>query len=102
MKNTTTKNITDILQNSSLARIVQRADILHLLNLKIQQNLPSFYRGLYRITNLVDNQMTFEVQSAVVAQGLQLQQASLLPLIQADFPEVTVLKFKINPNFKPL
>lgn len=100
MKNSTVKPISEILQNSTLARIVQQANQLNLLNDKIQRLLPELYRGLYRLVNLTDNQLTFEVQSAVVRQGLLMQQARLLGLIQTDYPQVTELKFKVNPQFK--
>lgn len=100
MKNSTTKNIHEILQNSSLTKIIQRANELNELNRKIQQLLPEQYRGLYRILNLSDNLLTFEVQNATIRQGLLLQQTSLLKLIQTDFPQVTELQFKVNPNFK--
>lgn len=100
MKNSTIKNINEILQNSSLTKIVQRANELNELNRKIQQLLPEQYRGLYRILNLSDNLLRFEVQNGTIRQGLLLQQTALLYLIQADFPEVTALDFKVNPNFK--
>ena len=100
MKNSTIQNITEILQNSSLTHIVQRANELNRLHRKIQDLLPARYRGLYRIVNLVDNQLIFEVQNATVRQGLQLQSSHLLELIHADLPEVTGLQFKVNPNFR--
>lgn len=100
MKNSSIKNISEVLENSSLSRIVQRANELNLLNQKVQKLLPETFRGLYRIINLVDNQLIFEVQNATVRQGLQLQHFNLLKLIQTDFPEVTQLQFKVNPNFK--
>lgn len=100
MKNSSIKNISEVLENSSLSRIVQRANELNLLNQKVQKLLPETFRGLYRIINLVDNQLIFEVQNATVRQGLQLQHFHLLKLIQTDFPEVTQLQFKVNPNFK--
>lgn len=94
------QNIVDLLQNSSLNRIVQRANQLNVLNHKIQQRLPLAYRNFYRIVNLTADTLTIEVQNATVKQGLQLQQHALLPLIQEDLPQVTELIFKINPNFK--
>lgn len=102
MKNSTVKTINEILQNSVLSRIVQQANEINLLNEKIQRLLPNLYRGLYRVVNLSDNQLTFEVQSAVVRQGLLMQQSVLLNLIQADFPKVTELKFKVNPYLNKL
>lgn len=100
MKNSAAKNIYEILQNSSLTKIVQRANELNALNQKIQCLLPEQYRKLYRILNLSDNLLTFEVQNATIRQGLLLQQTYLLKLIQTDFPQVTELQFKVNPNFK--
>lgn len=101
MKNSTTKPISEILQNSALTRIVQRANELNQMNVKIQRLLPSVYHRLYRIVNLSDNQLVFEVPNASIRQGLLLQQATLLKLIQAEFPQVSELKIKVNPNFKP-
>lgn len=101
MKNSTTKPISEILQNSALTRIVQRVNELNQMNVKIQRLLPSIYHRLYRIVNLSDNQLVFEVPNASIRQGLLLQQATLLKLIQAEFPQVSELKVKVNPNFKP-
>lgn len=100
MKNHSIKNITDILQNSSLTKIVQRANELNDLNQKIQKLLPNQYRGLYHIVNLVDNQLIFDVPNATIRQGLQLQQAEILALIRHDYPQVSECLFKVNPNFK--
>ena len=100
MKNSTIQNITEVLQNSSLSRIVQRTNELNLLNQKIQNLLPKQYRGLYRIVNLVDNCLIFEVQNATIRQGLLLQRTLLLELIRLDFPTVTELQFKVSPSFK--
>ena len=100
MKNSTIQNITEVLQNSSLSHIVQRANELNLLNQKIQNLLPKQYRGLYRIVNLVDNCLIFEVQNATILHGLLLQRTLLLELIRLDFPTVTELQFKVSPSFK--
>lgn len=98
MKNSTVRNISEILQNSALTRIVQQANELNLLNERVQRLLPNLYQGLYRILNLSDNQLIFEVPSAVIRQGFLLQQATLLTLIQREFPQVTELKFQVNPQ----
>ncbi|MDH2999008.1 hypothetical protein A1D22_03920 [Pasteurellaceae bacterium LFhippo2] len=102
MKKKTTKNILDVLENSGLHNIVRRTNELNYLNLKIQQLLPEQYQKLYRIVNLYDNLLIVDVQNAVVRQGLLLQQQRLLQLIQGDFPQVSELQIKVNPNFKPL
>ncbi|MBR0572977.1 DciA family protein [Pasteurella atlantica] len=100
MKNSTTKNISELLKQTKLSYIVERANLLNNLNYKIQQRLPQSYREFYRIANLEDNQLVFEVQSATIKSGLQLQQKELLNLIKIDFPNVTDLSFRINPNLK--
>lgn len=100
MKNQPVKNIRDILQNSSLAKLVERSNEIQLLNQKIQPLLPPQYRRLYRIINLYDNSLVIEVQNATVRQGLLLQQPFLLKLIQTDFPQITALEFRLNPEFR--
>ena len=85
MKNHAIKNITEILENSSLIKIVQRANQLNELNEKIQSLLPAQFRKLYRIVNLVENQLIIEVPNATISQGLQMQHTQLLPIIQ-KFP----------------
>lgn len=100
MKKSTTKNIADILKNTSLNQIITKANSINDLNYKIRQRLPEQYRGLYRIANLVDNTLIIDVQNATIKQGLQLQQKQLLDLIQLDFPDINELSFRVNPNFK--
>ena len=88
MKNYAIKNITEILENSSLIKIVQRANQLNELNEKIQSLLPAQFRKLYRIVNLVENQLIIEVPNATISQGLQMQQTQLLPIIQKVSPQI--------------
>ncbi|HDL5700049.1 DciA family protein [Mannheimia glucosida] len=98
MKNSAPKKINDILQNSSLSRIVEKANFINDLNQKIQKRWPESYRGLYRVVNLVDNQLIVSVKNATVRQGLILQQNMLLKQIQTDLPEITQLEFRVNPS----
>lgn len=100
MKNHSIKNISEILENSSLAKIVQRANQLNELNEKIQSRLPVQFRKLYRIVNLNKNRLIIEVPNATISQGLQLQQTQLLSIIQTIYPQVSECIFKINPDFK--
>ena len=101
MKIQPTKNITDILQNSTLAKVVKRSNEVNELNHKIQRLLPIQYQNLYRLTDFSENCFTIEVKNATVRQGLLLQQPFLLKLIQMSFPAITQLEFRVNPNFKP-
>lgn len=98
MKNSAPKKIHDILQNSTFSRIVEKANDINMLNDKMQKILPESYRGLYRVANLVDNQLIINVQNATVRQGLLLQQAALLVQIQTDLPEITRFEFRVNPS----
>lgn len=100
MKNSAPKKINDILQNSTLSRIVEKANLINDLNQKVQKILPESFRGLYRVANLVDNQLIINVQNATVRQGLLLQQLTLLKQIQADLPEIAKLEFRVNPSIK--
>lgn len=100
MKIQPTKNITEILQNSSLSKIVERSNEINLLNQQIQQLLPKPYQKLYRIINLYDNLLIIEVANSMVRQGFLFQQAQLLQLIQAKFPEIRQFELKLNPNFQ--
>lgn len=100
MKNSAPKKINDILQNSTLSRIVEKANFINDLNQKIQKRWPESYRGLYRVVNLVDNQLIVSVQNATVRQGLILQQSMLLKQIQPDLPEISQLEFRVNPSVK--
>lgn len=101
MRNSKIKNINTILQQSSLGKIVERSQLLYELNQKIPKLLPESYLGLYRITNLVDNSLVFNVQNATVRQGLLLQQAALLKQIQRNYPQITRLEIRITPSFQP-
>lgn len=102
MKNPAMQNIVEVLQSSQLTMIVEQANRLNMLNDKVKNCLPSAYRNLFRITNLINDSLFFDVQNATVWQGLLLQQTELLALIQTEFPQVSQLKFKINPNFRPI
>ena len=100
MKIQPTRNITEILQNSSLTKIVERSNQINLINSQLQHIFPQQYRNFYRLVDFSDTLFVIEVQNAVIRQGLLLQQVFLLKLIQVDFPEITHLEIKVNPNFR--
>lgn len=93
------KNITEILQTSSLGKIVERASNLNELNRIIPQIMPAQYAGLYRVANLVNDQLVFDVKNASVRQGLLLQEAILLNRIQQYYPKISLLVFRVRPYF---
>ncbi len=100
MKNSTIKNITTILGQTKLKQLVEKANIINDLNTKIQKRLPLAYKNLYRISNILNTEIIFEVQNASVKTGLQLQKNTILTLIKIDFPDITEVSFRINPDFK--
>lgn len=102
MKIQPVKNISEVLRHSSLAKVVEHSNQINQLNHKIKQKLPEAYRGLYRVINLYDSCLVIEVQNATIRQGLLLQQPILLRLIQQDFPEITQLECKLNPQFRAI
>lgn len=99
MKKTTLKGIDQILANSILTRIVERVNGLDELNQNIQQIIPKEYSGLYRITNLTDNSLKFDVRDGTTRSGFLLKKTEFLRLIQEKYPEITELEFNINPKF---
>lgn len=99
MKKTTLKGIDQILANSILTRIVERVNGLDELNQNIQQIIPKEYSGLYRITNLTDNSLKFDVRDGTTRSGFLLRKTEFLRLIQEKYPEITELEFNINPKF---
>lgn len=99
MRQSQTKNISEVLLQSGLSRLVQRANTLNSLNERIQRKLPEAFRQHCRVVNFYENKIIFETQSAVVRQSLYLQQADLLHLIRQELPQVNELQFRINPNF---
>lgn len=101
MRQSQTKNISEVLRQSGLSRLVQRANTLNSLNERIQRKLPEAFRQRCRVVNFCENKMIFETQSAVVRQSLSLQQSDLLRVVQQELPEINELQFRINPDFNP-
>lgn len=100
MQPSSVKNISEVLQQSSLSRLVERANQLNAINDVLRKQLPEAFRELCRVVNVSESQLTFETPNAVVRQGLQLQQTSLLAIIQQTFPHIQTLQFNINPDFQ--
>lgn len=101
MRHSSTKNISEVLEQSSLSRLVERANQLNNLNDLLQQKLPEPFKRRCRVVNVSDDSLTLETPNAVVHQGLRLQQAYLLTIIQQAFPRIQTLLFRINPDFHP-
>lgn len=99
MRNTT-KNITEVLQNSTFSRLVRRANQLNALNAQIQHQLPPLFQGRCKAVKLEENRLFLEVPSAVIRQAVLLQQAVVLQAIQAEFSQVNELEIRVNPDFK--
>ncbi|MFD1805187.1 DciA family protein [Pasteurella oralis] len=91
-------NVKELLENSSLAKIMKKGLFLNELNLHLQQHFPKQYQGLYKVANLEQDTLYLEVANAIVRQALMFQQKSLLALVNINYPEVKTIKFHINPS----
>ncbi|MDO4626966.1 MAG: DciA family protein [Pasteurellaceae bacterium] len=91
-------NIKDVLQKSSLGKIMQRGLFLNDLNQQIQTIFPNQFNGLYKIVNLEQNELRIDVANGTVRQGFLLRQNELLALVQTHFPDISRLVFRVNPE----
>ncbi|KND83878.1 DciA family protein [Aggregatibacter actinomycetemcomitans] len=93
-------NIQTLLQDSPLAKIVQKGIRLNELNQQVNGFFPPEFKDLYRIANIEQNSLRIEVANAMVRQSFLFRQRELLRLIQQHLPEITQLTFYINPEFR--
>ncbi|WP_386687336.1 DciA family protein [Lonepinella sp. MS14437] len=91
-------NIKDLLNTSELAKIMKKGLFINELNQKLEKRFPPQFKGLYRLANFTENSLNIEVTNAMVRQGLLFHQNELLQYVQQDMPEITQLKFIINPE----
>lgn len=91
-------NITGVLENSSLAKIMQRGLFLSQLNQQIQGLFPAQFRYQFRIANIQSHQLCLEAKNASVRQALLFKQQDLLKQIQQHNPQITQLVVRINPE----
>ncbi|EHK90765.1 DciA family protein [Aggregatibacter actinomycetemcomitans] len=93
-------NIQTLLQDSPLAKIMQKGIRLNELNQQVNGFFPPEFKGLYRIANIEQHSLRIEVANAMVRQSFLFRQQELLRLIQQHLPEITQLTFYINPEFR--
>ncbi|MDH2926539.1 DUF721 domain-containing protein [Lonepinella koalarum] len=91
-------NIKDLLNTSSFAKLMKKGLFINELNHKLDKLFPVQCKGLYRIANCTENSLNIEVTNAMVRQNLLFCQHELLQIVQQDMPEITQLKFSINPE----
>ncbi|AAK03305.1 TPA: DUF721 domain-containing protein [Pasteurella multocida] len=91
-------NVIELLENSSLAKIMKKGLFLNALNLHLQQRIPQQYQGLYNVANLEQDTLYLDVANASVRQALLFEQKTILARIHQDYPEVKKIKFTITPN----
>ncbi len=87
----------DVLENSSLGKIMQKGILLQQLNEQLERLFPSQFKGFYRVANIAKNSLVIEVANAMVRQGLLFKQQELLAQIQQFQPQIQQLNFKVNP-----
>lgn len=90
-------NVQDVLENSSLGKIMQKGILLQQLNEQLERLFPSQFKGFYRVANIAENSLVIEVANAMVRQGLLFKQQELLAQIQHFQPQIQQLNFKVNP-----
>ncbi|WP_410679006.1 DciA family protein [Avibacterium paragallinarum] len=90
-------NVQDVLENSSLGKIMQKGILLQQLNEQLERLFPSQFKGFYRVANIAENSLVIEVANAMVRQGLLFKQQELLAQIQQFQPQIQQLDFKVNP-----
>lgn len=91
-------NVQDVLENSSLGKIMQKGILLQQLNEQLERLFPSQFKGFYRVANIAENSLVIEVANAMVRQGLLFKQKELLAQIQQLQPQIQQLNFKVNPS----
>lgn len=94
-----TVNISELLQDSALAKVMQKGIWLNELNQQFKRLFPSQFEGLYGIANIGQTTLSIEVANSAVRQGLLFKQQELLKLVQRQLPQVTQLKIYVNPEF---
>ncbi|OOF35829.1 DciA family protein [Rodentibacter heidelbergensis] len=93
-------NIVEVMEQSSFSQMMKKGLAIHELNQKIHQIFPQEFQGLVRIGQINGEKLFIEVANAIVRQGILFRQTELLSLIQHEYPQVTKLEVKINPEFK--
>ena len=77
-----TVNISELLQDSALAKVMQKGIWLNELNQQFKRLFPSQFEGLYGIANIDQTTLSIEVANSAVRQGLLFKQQELLKLVQ--------------------
>lgn len=93
-------NIVDVMEQSSFAKMMKKGLAIHELNQKFYRTFPPEFQGYFRLGNPNGNTIFIETANAIVRQGVLFKQAELLKLIQTEFPQVTKLDVRVNPEFK--
>ena len=93
-------NIQTLLQDSPLAKMMQKGVRLNELNQQMKAFFPAEFARLYRIANIEQQSLRIEVANAMVRQSFLFRQQALLGVIQQHLPEITELIFYINPEFR--
>lgn len=100
MRNQKTRNIKELLSESSLGKILQKSTALQQLNQELYQLLPSEISTHCRVANFDGVTLAIEVRSAMVGQALLFHQQNLLHRLQQSYTEMRQIKLKVSPYFK--
>ncbi|QLB13415.1 uncharacterized protein DUF721 [Bisgaardia hudsonensis] len=92
------KNINQIIEKTTFSQIIKKSAFINELNEKIQFLFPKEFKGYYRVLEIEQHNILFEVANAMVRQAFLFNQKKLLELINKEYPEIKEIKFSINPE----
>ncbi|MEH8136867.1 DciA family protein [Gallibacterium anatis] len=98
IRNQKTLNVNEILQRSSLSGLLAQQQKRQQFYRNIEQCIPTQFRGQLRIAQYNEEKILFHVANGSVRQALLLQQAQLLRSINALYPDIKQLEFKVIPT----
>ena len=98
-KKTKIKNIQEVIEKSSLVKIIDKGVKIIEINQKLSQFLSVEYRHKIRLANIRNQIACLECQSAAIRYGIQFQQHKILEFLQQCEPTIKKLEIKVNPNY---
>lgn len=98
MRTQKTVNIRQILNNPGFAGLMKKGLLLNNLNLQLQENFASEFKGLYQVVNINETTLNVDVKNATIRQALLFRQAELIQIAQQYVTEIQKVQFNVNPH----
>ncbi len=100
MKYSNLQNIQNIINNSSLAKIMVRTQLVNNLNEYLKTHLPTKYGDYFKIINIRDNKVIISVPSATYQKGFTDHKQTFINVLKSFDNNLNMVEFIIDPNFK--